>query len=142
MHLTIKSLLIIVIVLGFLVLMALYVNRPDDNFSLGKKGPVEENLSPPQATGTNIISEKILNKLAEELTVQDNDIKIVSVADKEWPDACLGMAKGDELCATVITPGLEIIFDVQEERYFYRTNMDGTVLRFEKKEVRATPREL
>lgn len=54
-------------------------------------------------------------------------IEIVSVEPVDWPDACLGLARPDEACAQVITPGLRIILSVGGRQYEYHTDLTGHV---------------
>lgn len=50
-------------------------------------------------------------------------IEIVSVEPVDWPDACLGLARPDEACAQVITPGLRIILSAAGRQYEYHTDL-------------------
>jgi hypothetical protein len=50
---------------------------------------------------------------------------IVSVESVEWPNACLGLAGPDEVCAEVITPGYRVIVERDGERITYHTDLIG-----------------
>ncbi len=60
------------------------------------------------------------------------EIDTESVTPREWPDACLGLAESDELCAQVITPGHEVVLELVEEGslFTYRTD-DATHTRLQ-----------
>ncbi|MBN1483253.1 MAG: hypothetical protein JXA37_00900 [Chloroflexia bacterium] len=58
-------------------------------------------------------------------------IELVSYEHTEWPDSCLGLAKPDEQCLQVITPGWRIVLSVDGEQHVFRTDEDGTVIRRE-----------
>lgn len=58
------------------------------------------------------------------------DIVIVSTTPMEWPDSCLGVGDPNEVCAQVIVSGFEVILELGDTTYAYRTNEDGTVARF------------
>ena len=68
--------------------------------------------------------------MARRLQTSVDEIEVVSVEPKEWPDACLGLGEENEVCAQVITPGFEVVLKVGESQFFYRTNQDGTHVRF------------
>lgn len=69
--------------------------------------------------------------LSASADVSGEEIEIVAVQEKEWPDACLGLGGEDELCAQVITPGWKVKLRADDEAYVFRTNEDGSVLRLE-----------
>ena len=50
--------------------------------------------------------------LAEQLEIPVEEIKIVSVEEVEWTDSCFGLGGAAEICATEITPGWQLFFDV------------------------------
>jgi hypothetical protein len=67
--------------------------------------------------------------VAQELGIDKGVVIIMSAYEKEWPDACLGLASSDEMCAQVITSGYEVTAQAQGAQFTYRTNANGTVLR-------------
>jgi len=67
--------------------------------------------------------------LAEELGVATDQIEVVRMEEVEWPDACLGLSRPDEMCAQVITPGWLIIFEVDGEQYEVHTDETGSSIR-------------
>lgn len=50
---------------------------------------------------------------------------LVTVEQVDWPDACLGAAEPDQLCAQVITPGYRIIVERDGGRIEYHTSRVG-----------------
>ena len=46
---------------------------------------------------------------------------LVTVERVDWPDACLGAAEADEVCATVITPGYRVILQRDGSLIEYHT---------------------
>lgn len=67
--------------------------------------------------------------LAARLQVAVDQVTAAAVEETEWPDACLGLAGPDEVCAQVIVPGYRIELQVGGESYFYRTDRAGTAVR-------------
>ncbi|PIR82386.1 hypothetical protein COU20_02585 [Candidatus Kaiserbacteria bacterium CG10_big_fil_rev_8_21_14_0_10_59_10] len=66
---------------------------------------------------------------AADAGVAYGDTEVISAVEQEWPDACLGLAGADEMCAQVITTGYEVVVSASGETYTYRTNFDGSVVR-------------
>ncbi|MDZ4226851.1 MAG: hypothetical protein U1D26_00035, partial [Patescibacteria group bacterium] len=68
---------------------------------------------------------------AEEFDVSEGLVIILSAYEREWPDACLGLAGANEMCAQVITPGWEVTTQASGKQNVFRTNADGSVIRQE-----------
>ena len=46
---------------------------------------------------------------------------LVEASEEDWPDSCYGLARQDELCLTVITPGYRVIVEQAGSRIEYHT---------------------
>lgn len=68
--------------------------------------------------------------LAERLDIELEAVDVLSFEAREWPDACLGLAAADEMCAQVITPGYLVTLRAEGEIHEARTNQDGSAVRF------------
>ncbi len=65
--------------------------------------------------------------LVEALGLTADQISLVSVAPREWPDACLGVSVPGMGCAQVITPGFNVVLEANEgQLYEYHTDAAGT----------------
>lgn len=75
----------------------------------------------------------VRTKVAQEVGVDEGVVIIMTAYEREWSNACLGLATQDELCAQVITSGFEVTVQVSTtgEQFKYRTNSSGSVLREE-----------
>jgi hypothetical protein len=69
--------------------------------------------------------------LADRLGITLEEIVIVRVEDAEWPDGCLGLPEGGEVCTQVITPGFRVVLRAQGQEYTLRTDTSGDVARLE-----------
>jgi hypothetical protein len=69
--------------------------------------------------------------LAGELGLTVDEINYESFSREDWPDACLGLAETDEMCAQVITPGWRVVLSAEGQEYVYRTDESGGVVRRE-----------
>jgi len=69
--------------------------------------------------------------LADYLQTTPEQIEMQQIEDAQWPNACLGLAGPDEMCAEVITPGYLITFTYEGESYAVRTDLDGNAVRVE-----------
>lgn len=60
-----------------------------------------------------------------------DEIEVVDAEEREWPDACLGLAQEGEACAEVITPGWQVTLRAGGAEYVFRTDEDGSAIRME-----------
>jgi hypothetical protein len=67
--------------------------------------------------------------LAERLGIDIARVQLQSIRPVQWPDACLGLSVEGELCAQVITPGYQVILQVDDRQYEVRTDRTGNVIR-------------
>lgn len=118
-------------------LIVLYVGTNDSvlavlNNVLGV--PIAEGTTGAQGGAVQLppqVDQAVKTALAALAGSKVTDIKIVSIEQQNWPDACLGLAAAGEACATVITPGFRVVLEVNGQQYAFRTNLDGTVIREE-----------
>lgn len=92
----------------------------------------------PQAQATSVPDETLPAVVAAREDVATRferapeEIEVVSVTPREWPDSCLGVTyvgQQDEVCAQVITPGYEVVLRLGDSIFTYHTDEDGTNVR-------------
>lgn len=49
--------------------------------------------------------------IAQVLDIPLEEVKLISHEPEDWPDTCLGAPRPGEICAEVITPGWEVVFN-------------------------------
>jgi hypothetical protein len=67
--------------------------------------------------------------LAQRLPIDIDTIKLVSVEQVDWPDACMGIQTPGIMCAQVITPGYKVVLEANGKQYEYHTNESGSGVR-------------
>ncbi|MGC9466993.1 MAG: hypothetical protein ACP5HS_00240 [Anaerolineae bacterium] len=65
-------------------------------------------------------------KVAQELSVNPDQVRLTDLEETQWPDACLGLPAEDEMCAQVITPGYRATAEVGDRTYQVRADQDIT----------------
>jgi hypothetical protein len=68
--------------------------------------------------------------LADKLGLDVSEIDVMLVLEEMFPNACLGLAEEDEMCAEVIVDGWIIELMAQGQTYIVHTDNDGHSLRF------------
>ena len=77
------------------------------------------------------IADKVLQDLAQRTDQPTSVFKIESSEATQWPNSCLGLAKPDEFCAQMITPGWRIEVKDGKKTWTYRTDQRGKNIRLE-----------
>jgi hypothetical protein len=84
--------------------------------------------SQPAATPTAAI-QSIRQTIKKQFGI--SKITIVSITEQQWPDGCLGLARGQEACTAMIIPGWRIEVTDNLQTWVYRTDQTGKTLRLE-----------
>lgn len=71
----------------------------------------------------------VLDQVSQQTGVDIQDIEIVTLEQVDWPDACLGLPEADEACADVVTPGFRVELEVNDQRFEFRTDQSGAIIR-------------
>lgn len=79
----------------------------------------------PLETPVNYGLNNAIQMLAQQLSTDTSQIKVISVEAVDWPDACLGVNLQGRVCAQVITPGYRIILQALGKQYEYHTDQSG-----------------
>jgi len=76
-------------------------------------------LEPPQALTA------ARRALSERLGTPPRLIRVASIEQVDWPNACLGVERPGQMCLMVITPGYRIVLEARDETYEYHTDRSG-----------------
>lgn len=83
----------------------------------------------PAATPFPAVAQTAQQALARQQQIDDAAITIVSVTPTVWPDSCLGVAAGEEICAQAETPGFIVVLQLKGNEYVYHTSETGNQMR-------------
>jgi hypothetical protein len=79
--------------------------------------------------GSDLAVEAAKQMLATQLGINTSEITLISVAETNWPDSCLGIPAQDEMCLMVITLGYAGQMEAMGEVFTFHTNADGSSVR-------------
>ncbi len=68
----------------------------------------------------------VIAQLASVQDIPADQISVISDANVEWPDSCLGVAQAGLACSQIVTPGHSIVVRANGIQYEYHTNGDGS----------------
>jgi hypothetical protein len=75
------------------------------------------------------VKEQILEAIARDLDLSRDQFFITGYTRETWPDGCLGLGEPEEMCTMALVEGWQVGIVEDEGSFFYRTNLDGTVVR-------------
>ncbi|MEA3375799.1 MAG: hypothetical protein U9R72_06335 [Chloroflexota bacterium] len=100
-------------------------------FALSACGPGTPGPAGPPSELPGGVEVAAKEALSDHIGVPVEDIQVAEAEQRDWPDACLGLAEEGEACAQVITPGWEITLQAGGEEYTLRTDETADVIRLE-----------
>jgi hypothetical protein len=78
----------------------------DGGASSATPSPEASGASPPDVALPPVIAAR--EAMAADRDVSPEEIEVITVTAREWPDACLDLPEPDEVCAQVVTPGYAV----------------------------------
>jgi hypothetical protein len=117
MEVKMKKFLLITTTLVLALIIVAFANQQADtkNGDIGKEYPE--------------VVQGIVERIVEKYGLNSDQITIISAEHVEWPNACLGLAGEDEMCAEVITPGWKIVLSSAGEETTFHTDDSGEYIR-------------
>ena len=108
------------------------IKDPLDAFEIPTITPMENNFPLGDISAT--IDAKIqgpaieacLQALAAQEGISVESIKVKKVVSKIWKDTCMEVERTDMECMPFGMPGFRVVLLIGEQKYVYRTNVDGT----------------
>ncbi|HEX5503320.1 MAG TPA: hypothetical protein VFW96_11915 [Thermomicrobiales bacterium] len=70
-----------------------------------------------------------VRKLADDLHLAPDQVQVLAVEQKDWPDTSLGCPEPGKAYLQVITPGYRAILQANGQRYEYHTNRRDLAVR-------------
>lgn len=105
-------------------------------FSVGQTPPntTEGINSSAQTTATlsASISNSVLQHASQQSGLPTSALHIVQSQQQTWSDSCLGVNDFGVLCTQMIVPGWQVAVASGQQRWVYRTNTSGSVIKKER----------
>lgn len=90
--------------------------------SSSRPTPVDKGLPGPRSTPARpALIEPVQAALAKQLGIAADQLILEEYRAAQWPDSCLGIRAGEEMCAQTITPGYLLVFSSPSGSYEVHT---------------------
>ncbi len=77
------------------------------------------------------VQSAVINDLSRNQNIPERQIRITEATRQTWPNPCLGLQRPEELCSQVQTEGWRMVLTDGSDRWVYRTNETGQIVRIE-----------
>ncbi len=95
--------------------------------------PIREERTPmSQESLSAEIQQAVLKEVGQQQNVSPDQLQITKSEAADWPDACLGLAGPDEMCAQMITPGWALSVTDGQQTWQYRSDLDALQVKQDK----------
>jgi hypothetical protein len=78
----------------------------------------------------------VFKDVSEKTGTESSKLRIVKVEKETWSDGCLGLGDSNSMCTQSMVPGWRVIVGSGEQRWVYRTNLAGTVAKWDEMATR------
>ena len=96
------------------------------------QGESQPQPAPPSASEAELpesVETSIVQDIASRDDVPAEALEIAAAQPQAWPDGCLGLGNPDEICTMAIVNGWEVTVTQGNQRWVYRTDSDGTLVK-------------
>lgn len=104
---------------------------PNPTGSLSRTQQERENLA-------QSVASAVLQDVQARSRVPASALRIVKAEPQTWPDACLGLQDTGDSCTRARVPGWQVVVANGQQRWVYRTNASGSVVKLH--EGKVTPK--
>lgn len=73
----------------------------------------------------------VFKDVSQKTGVESSKLRIVKVEKETWSDGCLGLGDSNTMCTQSMVPGWRVIVASGSQRWVYRTNLAGTVAKWD-----------
>lgn len=78
----------------------------------------------------------VFKDVSEKTGTESSKLRIVKVEKETWSDSCLGLGETGSMCSQSLVPGWRVVVASGEQRWVYRTNIAGTVAKWDEMATR------
>lgn len=84
-----------------------------------------------RTTASTAVNHSVLQHVSQQSGLPTSALRIVQAKPQTWSDNCLGLADSGALCTQMPVPGWQIAVMSGKQRWIYRTNASGSVMKLE-----------
>ncbi|AFZ17218.1 hypothetical protein [Allocoleopsis franciscana] len=84
-----------------------------------------------RTTFSTPVSHSVLQHVSQQSGLPTTALRIVQARPQTWQDNCLELADSRALCTKMTVPGWQIAVMSGQQRWIYRTNASGSVMKLE-----------
>ncbi|HEY9690752.1 MAG TPA: S-layer homology domain-containing protein [Oculatellaceae cyanobacterium] len=78
-----------------------------------------------------LVINAVIKDAVQRTGMPNSQLSVVEVKQQTWSDGCLGLAEAGGFCTQAMVPGWSVTVTNGESRWLYRTNLSGTVVKWD-----------
>lgn len=78
-----------------------------------------------------VVSNAVIQNLSQQTGIEASALKIVAAEQQTWANGCLGISSPGVPCAEGKVPGWEVVVGSATQRWVYRSNMSGSLVKLD-----------
>lgn len=83
------------------------------------------------------VVQAVLQDASRRSNVPSQELNIVRVQQRDWPDGCLGLALSGIFCSQTVVPGWQVTVNAEQQSFVYRTDNSGSLVKLESSEFKS-----
>ncbi len=85
-----------------------------------------------------LVMKAVLQEASHRTGIPISDLSVAEVKQETWSDGCLGLTKPGIVCTEALVPGWQITVASGDNRWVYRTNQSGTIVKWDEAASKTT----
>ncbi|MBD2034441.1 hypothetical protein H6F76_05250 [Leptolyngbya sp. FACHB-321] len=100
--------------------------------TLGRQNFAGQSIASVTSEMPAIVVARLRQDLSQRTQLPLAKLKLIEAKPKTWNDGCLDMAAPEEICTQALVKGWRVVFANANQRWIYRTDHQGRILRLER----------
>jgi hypothetical protein len=82
------------------------------------------------------VVQAVLQDASRRSNLPSQELNIVRVQQRDWPDGCLGLALSGTFCSQAVVSGWQVTVNAEQQSFVYRTDNSGSVVKLESSDIK------
>jgi hypothetical protein len=83
------------------------------------------------------VVQAVLQDASRRSNLPSQELNIVRVQQRDWPDGCLGLALSGTFCSQTVVSGWQVTVNAEQQSFVYRTDNSGSVVKLESSDIKS-----
>jgi hypothetical protein len=85
------------------------------------------------------VKDAVFRDIEERFKINPNGLRVTDADSRSWSDGCLGLPRQGQVCKQTTVPGWRVTVVKNNSQWVYRTNTNGTIVKFDERSSNNVP---